>query len=45
MIKSSRLEKEEKIENNIIKDIKSFFNTKKEAINTTIKDIKEIFLD
>ena len=30
MIKSSRLEKEEKIENNIIKDIKSFFNTKKD---------------
>ena len=45
MIKSSRLEKDEKIQNNIIKDIKSLFNTKKETINTAIKDIKEIFLD
>ena len=45
MIKSSRLEKDEKIQNNIIKDIKSLFHTKKETINTAIKDIKEIFLD
>ena len=43
MMKSSILEKDEKIENNIIKDMKKLFRTKMETTNTAIKDIKKSF--
>ena len=37
MIKSSRLEKEEKIENNIIKDIKVFLIQKRKQLTPQLK--------
>ena len=44
-MKSSILEKDGKIENNIIKDMKKLFRTKMETTKTAIKDIKKILLD
>ena len=46
MIKSSRLEKEKKIEDNVIKDIRNLFKLKKEnkAIKCkVIRDIRNLF--
>ena len=40
MKKSPRLEKEKKIEENIIKDIANLFRLNEEIDDTTIKDIK-----
>ena len=38
MMKSSRLEKDKNVEDNIIKDLKNLFRLKKEVDDTTIKD-------
>ena len=43
MMKSSRFEKDKKIEGNIIKDVRNLFRLKKEIDDTTVKDIKNIF--
>ena len=46
MIKSSRLEKDKKIEDNVIKDIRNLFKLKKEnkAIKCkVIRDIRKLF--
>ena len=42
MMKSYRLEKD-KLEENIIKDVRNFLDWKKEINDTTIKDIRNIF--
>ena len=42
-MKSSRLEKDKKIENDIIKDVRNLFRLKEEIIDTTIKDIRIFF--
>ena len=39
-MKISRHEKDEKIEENIIKDKKNLYRPKKEIYDTTIKDVK-----
>ena len=38
MMKSSKLEKDKNVEDNIIKDLKNLFRLKKEVDDTTIKD-------
>ena len=43
MMKFSRLEKNKKIEDNIIKDVRDPFRLKKEIDDTTIKDIINLF--
>ena len=43
MKKSSMLEKDEKIEDNVIKDVKNLFRLKKEIDDTRIKGIRNIF--
>ena len=42
-MESSRLEKDRKVEGNIIKDVKSLFRLKKEIDGTTIKNVKKLF--
>ena len=42
-MKNSRIEKDKKTENNMIKDIKNIFRLKKEINDTTIKDIRNLF--
>ena len=43
MTKSSRLEKDEKIENNIITDVRNLYRLKTEINNNTIKNIRNLF--
>ena len=43
MMKSSRLEKGEKVEDNIIKDVRILFRLKREIDDTTIKDLRNLF--
>ena len=43
MMKSSRFEKDKKIEGNIIKDVRNLFRLKKEIDGTTVKDTKKYF--
>ena len=43
MTKSSRLEKDKKIEDYIIKDVKTILMKKKEIDDTTIKDVRNLF--
>ena len=42
-MKSSRLEKDKKMEDNIIKDVRKPFRFKKEVNNTTVKYIRNLF--
>ena len=42
-MKSSRYEKDKKIEDNIIKDVRNLFRLKKEIDDTTVKDIRNLF--
>ena len=42
-MKSSRLEKDKNVEDNIIKDLKNLFRLKKEVDDTTIKDASSFF--
>ena len=42
-MKSSRLEKCEKVEDNIIKDVRILFRLKREIDDTTVKDLRNLF--
>ena len=42
-MKSSRLEKDKRIEDNIIKDVRNLFRLEKEIDYTTVKDIRNLF--
>ena len=42
-MKCSRVEKDKKIEDNIIKDVKNLFRLKNEIGDTTIKDVRNLF--
>ena len=42
-MKSSRLEKDKKIEENIIKDVRNLFKIKQKIDDTRIKDVRNIF--
>ena len=42
-MESSSLEKDKKIENDIIKDVRNLFRLKEEINDTTIKDIRIFF--
>ena len=43
MMKSSRLEKGEKVEDNIIKDVRILFRLKREIDDATVKDLRNLF--
>ena len=42
-MKSSRLEKGEKVEDNIIEDVRILFRLKREMDDTTVKDLRNLF--
>ena len=43
MMKILRLQKDKKIEDNIIKDVRKFFRSKTEIDDTTMKDVRNLF--